>query len=106
MTDEGWYVAFPGELRQHLAMATFRAIETRATVVRAANTGISCFIDPAGRVYARLEPWERGALSSQVILCDAVTPYTRHGDWFAIACLMVALAAPPVLIALRAARFQ
>ena len=95
LTDEGWYV-IPGELGQHLAMAVFRAVETRTTVVRAANTGVSCFIDPRGRVYAGLEPLTAGARSAPVQLCPVLTPYVRWGDVFGITCLMLAIALPPL----------
>ncbi len=100
LTDEGWYF-IPGELGQHLAMAVFRAVETRTTVVRAANTGMSCFINPRGEVYAALRPHEEGALSARIQLCDAVTPYVKHGDAFAVLCLMLAIALPALLAALR-----
>ena len=100
LTDEGWY-RIPGELGQHLAMAVFRAVETRTSVVRAANTGISCFIGPRGEIYARLKPHHEGALAAHVRLCKASTPYVRHGDVFAIACLVLSLAALGTLAALR-----
>ncbi len=101
LTDEGWYF-IPGELRQHLAMAVFRAVETRTTVVRAANTGVTCFIGPRGEVYARLQPGRQGTLAAPVRLCDYRTPYMRFGDAFAVGCLMLAIALPGVLAALRA----
>jgi apolipoprotein N-acyltransferase len=97
LTDEGWYY-IRGELEQHLAMAVFRAVETRTTVVRAANTGISCFIDPRGDVYAALPPLTEGALSAPVRLCDRITPYVRHGDCLAWCCLAAAIALPLILI--------
>jgi len=100
VTDEGWYT-IPGELGQHLAMAVFRAVETRTTVVRAANTGISCFIDPRGRVYSALEPLTEGALTAPVQLCPVVTPYVRWGDVFGTACLMLAIGLPGLLAAAR-----
>ncbi len=96
LTDEGWY-DIPGELGQHLAMATFRAVETRATVVRAANTGISCFIDPRGRVYARLPRHTADSLTAPLRLSDRITPYVRYGDVFGILCLMLSIALPPLL---------
>jgi apolipoprotein N-acyltransferase len=86
LTDEGWYL-IPGELRQHLAMAVFRAVETRTTVVRAANTGVSCFIGPTGEVYAALEPLTEGTLAAPLRLCPARTPYVRRGDVFGWACM-------------------
>jgi apolipoprotein N-acyltransferase len=98
LTDEGWY-DIPGELGQHLAMAVFRAVETRTTVVRAANTGISCFIDPRGNIYARLEHHTAGSLSARLRLCPQMTPYVRLGDAFGIVCLMLAMILPPLLAA-------
>ena len=107
MTDEGWYRR-PGELKQHLPMAVFRAVETRTTVVRAANTGISCFINPRGQVYAavqeRVEGRVRttnveGAAAAPVFICDHVPPYVTVGDTFAVLCLVVAIAAPLILCA-------
>ncbi len=100
LSDEGWYWV-PGELRQHLAMAVFRAVETRTTVVRAANTGVSCFIGPRGSIYAALPPHRAGSLAAPLRLCDRSTPYVRHGDVFAVLCLMFAVAASPVITALR-----
>jgi apolipoprotein N-acyltransferase len=100
LTDEGWYY-IPGELRQHLAMAVFRAVETRTSIVRAANTGISCCISPRGDVYAALSPHVQDALSARILLSEEVTPYVRYGDVFALGCLMLAIALPPVLLVLR-----
>jgi len=97
VTDEGWYVV-PDELHQHLAMAVFRAVETRTTVVRAANTGVSCFIGPTGRIYARLAPHTRGVLHATVRTCQAMTPYVRLGDAFAVVCVLVAVGLPLVLL--------
>ena len=80
-------------------MAVFRAVENRCTVVRCANTGISCFIDPRGVVYDAVQQMTdgrmmrrnvRGTAAAPVKLCDTVPFYARHGDWFAWACLVVA----------------
>ncbi|MFZ9387079.1 MAG: apolipoprotein N-acyltransferase [Chitinophagaceae bacterium] len=50
ITNDGWWKKTPGH-KQHMNYARLRAIETRTWVARSANTGISCFIDPLGRVY-------------------------------------------------------
>jgi len=106
LTDEGWY-RIPGELRQHMAMAVFRAVENRTTVVRAANTGISCFIDPTGRIYECVSRQVggrsrvrnvAGVASAPVRLCDATTFYVKHGDVFAAACLALSVGAAVLLI--------
>ncbi len=49
ITNDGWWKNTPGH-KQHMNYARLRAIETRTWVARSANTGISCFIDPNGRV--------------------------------------------------------
>lgn len=58
ISNDGWFVGFSDqqevhcttELIQHLATCVFRAVENRLSVVRSVNTGISCIIDPCGRI--------------------------------------------------------
>jgi apolipoprotein N-acyltransferase len=97
VTYEGWYHV-PGELKQHVAMAVFRAVETRTTMVRAANTGISCFIDPLGEIYAALEPNTAGALAAPVKTCPDSTVYVGHGDGYVLAFLVLMFALPPLAV--------
>ncbi len=54
ITNEAWFKE-SAEPIQHLAMSVFRAIENRCWFIRCANTGISCFIDPHGRVRGKVE---------------------------------------------------
>lgn len=82
MTNDAWFGRTHGPL-QHLAMYPFRAVEHRTAVVRAANTGVSAFIDPTGRITTRLELFERGNLAAAVPLRSRETLYTRFGDWLA-----------------------
>ena len=87
------YEAFP---YQFLAINIFRAVENRIFLVRAANTGISCFIDPYGRISAKLEKngkdiFVEGHLTSQVSLLEHKTFYTQYGDVFAYLCLTVSI---------------
>ncbi len=79
ITNDGWWADTPGH-RQHLAYAALRAIETRRDVARAANTGISAFIDQRGRLTQTLGWWRRGALRGTVHLNSEPTFYVRHGD--------------------------
>jgi apolipoprotein N-acyltransferase len=70
-------------------MTVFRAVETRRSVVRAANTGISGFIDPLGRVRMHSEifvPWES---LDDVVLNEEVTAVVRCGYLFAPLCLFL-----------------
>jgi apolipoprotein N-acyltransferase len=74
-------------------MSVFRAVENGVFVVRCANTGISCFIDPCGRILDRVKNKDgkdifvSGVLTRTVITRPAGTIYTRFGDWFAWLCL-------------------
>lgn len=49
ITNDAWY-GFSSAPFQFLRMVAMRAIETGRPVARAANTGISAFIDPLGRI--------------------------------------------------------
>lgn len=114
LTNDGWFHG-SSELDQHLITATFRAVECRAPMVRAVNTGISAVIDGDGAI---LEPdvfidgdWRRGseqpprksivdpktgqrrrqltaALIDTVPLDNRSSLYVRFGDWFGGACLL------------------
>lgn len=72
---------------QLVSISVFRAVENRIFVVRCANTGISCIIDPHGRIVDRIKDdkgqdiFVRGVMSGWIIPLDSRTIYTRYGDW-------------------------
>ena len=80
ITNDGWW-GNTGGYRQHFAYARLRAIAVRRAVVRAANTGISGFILPSGRVLERTSWWRPEARSRAVPLLEGQTLYVRLGDW-------------------------
>jgi apolipoprotein N-acyltransferase len=92
MTNDAWFGRTSGPL-QHLAMYPLRAVEHRTAVVRAANTGVSAFIAPSGRIGKTLGLFERGVLIAPVPLRTRETLYTRLGDWLAWVALGVSGAA-------------
>src|SRR5437667_9061798 len=99
ITNDGWFLHSAG-LHQHLANAIFRCVETRRPMVRAANTGVTCFINEFGRVTQELRD-ETGSTFGEGVLTGQVkvptehelTFYTRHGELFAKFCALVTVIA-------------
>lgn len=95
LTNDGWFLQ-SRQTEVHLANAKFRAIELRRPMVRATNTGVSCFIDPTGQITSRLTDPETGSsflegcLPGEVAvpLHPPTTVYARHGDAFSLALLL------------------
>ncbi len=85
LTNDAWYGRSSAPY-QLFAMAVVRAVENRRAVIRAANTGISGHIDPAGRVLDTTPLFETAVRTSRVPKLSTQTCYTRWGDWFPIGC--------------------
>jgi apolipoprotein N-acyltransferase len=79
ITNDGWWGDTPG-YKQHMSFSRLRAIENRRWVVRSANTGISCFINPRGDVVQQTEWWVPAVIRQEINLNDEMTVYTRYGD--------------------------
>jgi len=96
ITNEAWFgkTAAP---YQFLSMSVFRAVENSIYVVRCANTGVSCFIDPFGRIVSRItdaqgnDIFVRGILAESVFQRKTATFYNRYGNWFAWLCMFITL---------------
>ena len=80
ITNDGWWEKTAG-YRQHNSFARLRAIETRRSVARSANTGISSLIDQRGVELARIGWWERSGLRGTLNKNDKITFYVKHGDY-------------------------
>ena len=79
ITNDAWF-GRTSAAYQHFSMAVFRAIENRRPLARAANTGISGFIDPCGRILATTDLYVDAAATADVALLSRKTVYTRFGD--------------------------
>jgi apolipoprotein N-acyltransferase len=84
ITNDGWWGKTPGH-RQHMSYARLRALETGQWIARSANTGISCFIDPSGRIIDPQAYDTAAAISLSIDLPrneqrDNHTFFVRHGD--------------------------
>ena len=80
ITNDGWWKNTDG-YKQHLSFASIRAIETRRSVARSANTGISCIIDQRGKIVRKTKWWTTDTLTGVVKQNYKLTFYTIHGDY-------------------------
>jgi apolipoprotein N-acyltransferase len=91
MTNDGYLGKTP-VLRQHLANAVFRAVETNRPVLRVTNVGITAYINERGEI---LEPTESYTEDTRVWTVakssGSQTFYVKYGDWFAWLCAIVSL---------------
>jgi apolipoprotein N-acyltransferase len=107
VTNDGWFYE-SAEPSQHFYNAMFRCIEFRRPMIRAANTGVSGFIDERGSVYDRRatdnfqrilrddetgSTYIRGSIPGnvEVNLNPPTTFYARFGDLFSISLGLIAL---------------
>jgi apolipoprotein N-acyltransferase len=80
------------EAKQHGVNSFFRAVENRTPLVRAAASGLTCYVDTFGRLRASLPYYQEAYLIVDVeIRQKANTPYNLLGDWFPQALLAVVL---------------
>ncbi|MDY8137846.1 apolipoprotein N-acyltransferase [Aquimarina sp. 2201CG5-10] len=82
ITNDAWWGNTQGH-RQHLAYAKLRAIETRRSIARSANTGISAIIDQTGNIVSSLGYEKQGALIGNLKTNDKITFYVKAGDYIA-----------------------
>ncbi|WP_372649529.1 apolipoprotein N-acyltransferase [Draconibacterium sp.] len=95
ITNDGWWKNSRG-YKQHLLFSQLRAVETRRSIARSANTGTSCFINQRGDVLQATNWWKEAAIAGSVNKNKTLTYYVKHGDFIArtsvfISVLMVLL---------------
>ena len=86
ITNDAWFGRSAAPF-QHISMARLRAIENRVPIARAANTGVSGFIDPSGRLIQSSEIFTKAILSDTIYLRKTWSFYTQFGDIFTYCCL-------------------
>jgi apolipoprotein N-acyltransferase len=107
ISNDGWFVRFhndkvftSSELAQHTVVCAFRAVENRVAVLRSVNTGISCIIDPLGRIKNDFKSGNlpKNALDRQgvtgwfadVVPIDSrITTFSKYGQWMDFSCQLV-----------------
>src|SRR5213076_2575795 len=110
ITNDAWFLQSAAS-QQHLANAVFRCIENRRPMARAANTGVTCFVNEFGRVTQILQDETGGTFTEGVLTGEINVPtdgeltfYVRHGELFAKVCAGVTITAIIVMILVRRRR--
>ncbi|MCB9462836.1 MAG: apolipoprotein N-acyltransferase [Candidatus Eisenbacteria bacterium] len=80
ITNDFWFGAGSGPI-QHQQFAILRAVENRTPLVRCANTGISCVIDPYGRVQYPTELFTAVLHTCDVLPGEGGSLYVQWGSW-------------------------
>jgi apolipoprotein N-acyltransferase len=86
ITNDAWFgdTSCP---EQHLMLSAFRAVENRTWLVRVANTGISAFVDPVGRILHRTAVFEQAVRVCRIDRMKGSSFYGKWGDWLPLSCL-------------------
>lgn len=80
ITNDAWF----GDTQEpwiHLALAKFRAVEHHRALARSTNSGVTAFVDPAGRTLDTIPFGERDEIVAELPLLDDDTLYSVVGDW-------------------------
>ena len=88
ITNDAWFgkSLAPHQHEAHLAL---RAIENRVGIARAANTGISAYIDPLGRIHGETELETADSRLYNTQTTHVRTLYVSVGDWLGTLALLV-----------------
>jgi apolipoprotein N-acyltransferase len=82
LTNDAWYGRSVGPW-QHLWLAQFRAVETRRSLLRVTNTGVTSLVNAKGELVRSLPLFTPAVMHSEVEILNGETYYVRFGDWFA-----------------------
>jgi apolipoprotein N-acyltransferase len=91
LTNDAWYGKTVAPW-QHARLAKWRAIETRRSLLRVTNTGVTVFINAKGEMVEALPIFIPAVLKTQVEILEGETFYVRFGDWFAWGITLVVVA--------------
>lgn len=88
ITNDAWFGSW-GAPQQHFSMAALRAVENRVPVIRAANTGISGFINAKGMIQGKSDIFVRTILAEDITVgIFKGSFYSKYGDLFAFFCII------------------
>lgn len=89
LTNDGYGGDTP-IIRQHLANAVFRAVETNRPVLRVTNVGTTAYINERGEISDATNDYEIAARVWTISKSNGEeTFYVKYGDWFAVLCTVL-----------------
>lgn len=90
MNNDAWFGKTPGA-KFLLSFTRLRAIENRRTIARCSNGGISCFIDPFGKIYGQIPWFTENLTTAEVMGVDKKSFYTTNPHFFVVMVSMLLL---------------
>ncbi|MFC2111204.1 apolipoprotein N-acyltransferase, partial [Bacteroidota bacterium] len=90
ITNDGWWGNTAGH-RQHYSFAPLRAIETRRSIARSANTGTSVFVNQRGEVFQPTDYWVKDVIKHNINANSKITFYVVYGDYIGRVSCFVAI---------------
>lgn len=90
ITNDSWFGRTAGPY-QHASHLVLRAIETRMGIARAANDGVSEFVDPLGRISNASRLRTRTVVTGTLLTSEVRTLYVRLGDWVGLLVVVVTI---------------
>ncbi len=93
LTNNSWSRTDSAQI-QHFVASRFRAIENRCILVRSTNSGLTCIVDPWGKVIVHLPMFTEGSLLAEfpVYRRTNFTAYTLYGDYLPVVFLILLFA--------------
>lgn len=88
ISNDGWWRDTRGH-KQLFLYSRLRAVETRRSIARSANTGTSGFINQRGDILQKVGWDVRTAITDEIRLNDHITFYAKYGDYIARICSYV-----------------
>jgi len=88
ITNDAWY-GHSSAPYQHFSMIVFRAVENKRSLARSANTGVSGFVNPYGKIISSSEIFTDAHLNANLPILNDLTFYCQFGDVFAIFCCSI-----------------
>ena len=89
ITNDAWF-GNTGAVYQHAYLSVFRAVENGVPLVRATNTGLSCFINSRGRI-SEVVPFTPVNAEEEIVISGKQTFYNNYGDVFSWLCIIALL---------------